>query len=184
MVTIVTVRAKHGPCQPRPLLKPERCRDGENMRRMIMTAICAVGVLTVCASGATQPRNVSPPSADDVLALRTADLFLTAWAMGDADAGVALMSRALIHSGSVDQEQHLAELRQFVAGLSNPRHQAFSIGAGIRQQADRYSFPVLLFELYSDADHGNSWTDTLEVVRDGGDWRVDRLPRKGNGTLR
>ena len=154
------------------------------MRCLIVVAMLAVGALTMPVSASAQPQDASPPSADYILALRTANSFLTAWAMRDHDAGVALMSRALRRSDADTQDQREAELRQLVTGLSNPSHQAFLIEAGLQRRLDRFVFPVSLFELYLNADHGNSWADTVEVVRDGDEWRVDRIPRVGDSALR
>ena len=154
------------------------------MRCLIVVAMFAAGALTMPASASALPRDASPPSADYILALRTANSFLTAWATRDYDTGVALMSRALCHGDGDSQGQHEADLRQLVTGLSNPSHQAFLIGAGFQRLPDRFVFPVSLFELYLNADHGNSWADTLEVVRDGDEWRVDRIPRGGDSALR
>jgi len=42
------------------------------------------------------------------------------------------------------------------------------------------AFPVRLFELYLGDSTGLAFSDTLELVRQGDAWRVDRLPRAYN----
>ena len=68
-------------------------------------------------------------------------------------------------------------LRQFMSGLSNPHHQAFEIGRGRRISANRYLFPVVLYEHYTGETSGDRFQGTLEVVNDQGKWVVDRLPK-------
>jgi hypothetical protein len=154
------------------------------MSRVVAIALFATGVVSLGADAATPRPGASPPSADYILALRTTNSFLAAWATRDADAGIALMSHALLAPGGSATGARRAELRQFVEGLSNPRHQAFDVSAGIRRDSDRYAFPVTLFELYSGEARGHEWSDTLEVVRDDDGWRVDRLPRSADGAPR
>ena len=64
-----------------------------------------------------------------------------------------------------------------MTGLSNPHHEAFEIGQGVRIDSDTYAFPVRLFELYTGEPTGYAYSDTLGVVRERDGWRVDRLPR-------
>lgn len=158
-----------------------RCFGGGAIRRRVIVGLLAAGITGFGASAATPRTGASPPSADYILALRTTNSFLAAWSSRDADAGVALMSHALLAPGGTATTARQAELRQFVEGPSNPGHQAFDVAAGIRRSADRYAFPVTLFELYQGADHGDEISDTLEVVRDDDGWRVDRLPRSADG---
>jgi hypothetical protein len=107
-----------------------------------------------------------------------ADAFLTAWANREPEAGLALMSASVLardpDSSRVDRK---AALRHYVSGLSNPHHQAYEIGRGSPAGVDRFAFPVRLFELYLGESTGLAFSDTLELVRQGDEWRVDRLPR-------
>lgn len=111
------------------------------------------------------------PSAAYLEALETVNAFLWAWLTRDADGGLRLMSDRL-HTQINDETW----LRQFMAGLSNPHHQAFEIGHGRRQTTSRYTFPVTLYELYTGERMGAGYRGMLEVAKQGEVWRVDRLP--------
>lgn len=135
---------------------------------------------TVAMAGAASGRGASPPdsarvSAAYMDALRAADSFLAAWSTRNSDAGMDLLSARLL-SGDAD---HKADLRQYISGLSNPHHRAFEIGAGTANRAERVAFPVTLFELYTGERTGHLYRDTLEVLQERGEWRIDRLPRGG-----
>jgi len=141
--------------------------------------ICAVvwGLLAGAYAGASAPLH-SVPTAPYLQALRVADMFLAAWAQRDPDAGLALLSPGVLARDPDSSRADLrGGLRQYMTGLSNPHHEAFEIGAGNPVGPDRLSFPVRLFEIYLGESTGMTYSDTLEVVRHGDEWRVDRLPR-------
>lgn len=145
---------------------------------VLLLATCAF--LTAPASAAPAPGR-SLPDAPYLEALRVADSFLDAWAQRDPDAGLALMSAALMAKGADSTRADLGSgLRQYMTGLSNPQHQGYEICSGRAAGTDRFAFPVRLFELYSGGSTGYSYSDTLGVVWETGKWRVDRLPRTYN----
>lgn len=118
------------------------------------------------------------PAASYVEALRVANAFLSAWAQRQPETGLALMSAAVRARDPDPTRPDLrGGLRQYMSGLGNPHHDAFEIGAGSLAGPDRIAFPVRLFEVYSGESTGVVYSDTLEMTRQGGEWRVDRLPR-------
>jgi hypothetical protein len=151
------------------------------MQVRALVAVAAMGVISAIATAGPPVQNESAPGAGYCQALRVADSFLTAWLNRDSDAGLALMSDALLGRAGGRAKERESELRQCMTGLSNPHHQAFEIGGGSRLGADRYAFPVRLLELYLGEASGSAYRDTLEVVQQGSDWQVDRLPRHMDG---
>ena len=111
-------------------------------------------------------------------ALHVADLFLTAWVERTPDTGLALVSaRTLAADADSSRPDLRSGLRQYLTGLSNPHHEAFEIEAGRVLGPDRIVFPVRLFELYLGEPAGLVFSDSLELVLQEGEWRVDRVPR-------
>ncbi len=147
-------------------------------RRFAIVVGCACALLTITAlrqpaeASSAGQRQGESPSADFLNALQTANAFLGAWVSRDVERGIQLISERL--RAEVADESWL---RQFLAGLSNPHHQAFEIGRGRRKGLGRYSFPVILYELYTGEQKGTAYPGTLEIAREGHVWRVDRLPR-------
>ncbi len=110
-------------------------------------------------------------TADCLEALRVEDSFLWAWVNRDSESGIKLMSEHLkkeIHDDSW--------LRQYMMGLSNPRHQAFEIEEACESSSVSYSFAVTLYELASSESEGSSYRGAIILVKEGGVWRVDSLP--------
>lgn len=135
--------------------------------------ICLVVAAERPASSANVARQLRPTiSAEYLEALRIANDFLAAWIARDADAGSRLMSDRL--KSDVGDESWL---QQYVVGLSNPHHQAFSLGEGQKKGRNRYVFPVTLYELYSGERMGYRYISTLEIVKEGNVWRVGVLPK-------
>src|SRR5205823_4021152 len=126
-------------------------------------------------AGSPPSRSIEPDpgsSAEYLGALRTANAFLFAWVKRDADEGLDLLSgrlRKKIHDES--------RLQDFMTGLSNPHHQAFEISRVPGSTGSRYVFTVTLYEFYAGEPAGFKYVSTLEVVKQGGLWRIDRLPR-------
>ncbi len=150
-------------------------------RRWRATVAAAVCVAIACCHIRTPPSAADrhaeneASSAAYLGALKIADAFLWAWVTRDAEGGVQFLS-ARLRAEATDE----AWLRQFIAGLSNPHHQAFILAGGVRQAGDRYAFAVTLYELYTGENRGSAYTSTLEVVREGQVWRIDRLPRSSD----
>jgi hypothetical protein len=145
---------------------------------VVAVAMCLSFTIPEVASTATSANTqhkLAPASADLLDALRTANEFLLAWAFRDADRGVPLISGRLRAQVGDD-----SWLRQFVVGLSNPHHHAFEIGPGQKQGVSRYVFRVTLYELYTGEPRGTAYPGAIELAREGGVWRVDRLPRSSD----
>jgi hypothetical protein len=139
------------------------------MRRFVSLVV----VILSASSGLAGERELLPSGAGYVQALRVANEFLQAWSHRDSETGLALLSDRL-RSG-LDE----ANLRQHIEGLSNPRHQAFEIGAGAQVDSTHCSFPVVIYEFYLGESDAYRAEVTLQLVRHGGDWRVDSLPPEG-----
>lgn len=150
---------------------------------LIRTCVVFVGACALLASPhvqASAPAH-SLPAAPYLQALRVADSFLTAWAQRDPELGLALMTaRVLARDPDTSRVDLRSGLRQYMTGLSNPHHEAFEIGPGIAVGPARFAFPVRLFELFLGESTGFAFSDTLELVRQGDEWRVDMLPRAYN----
>jgi hypothetical protein len=155
-------------------------RVSVSCRLALLTACVCVGLM-MAISGAPAADSLSihrereSPSADFLDALRTANAFLWAWVSRDAENGYRLMSERL--RAQVGDESWL---KQFVVGLSNPHHHAFEIGTARKQGANRFVFPVTLYELYTGEPKGTTYSGRLEIVREGQTWRVDRLPKSAD----
>ena len=111
-----------------------------------------------------------PITADCIKALQAADSFLCAWVNRD-DRGIKLVTDRLKKEINDD-----SWLRQYMVGLSNPRHQAFEIRGACESSSAPYSFAVTLYELAYGEAEGDSYEGTITLVKEGGVWRVDRLP--------
>jgi hypothetical protein len=118
------------------------------------------------------------PSADYLFALDVADRFLGAWSFREQDKGLALISQALRKKDGDEP------LRDYISGLSNPAHTAFTVGCG--KQNDKgeqsFEFPATLYEYYNGYPTGAGGEDSIEVGRtkDCGEytqgWCVTKLP--------
>lgn len=129
-----------------------------------------VGVLLLIAAPACPEEWQTVPSVGYVNALRVADGFLSAWANRDDERGLALASPELL------LEMGAVSLRQYLQGLSNPRHWAFEIGVGTAPDSTRFVFPVVLYEYYMGEPTAQGFASRIEVVRLGDGWCVDRVP--------
>ena len=145
------------------------------------TTSTIVGVLLVLASTSARaepPQQPDTPTAY-LAALATANSFLSAWSRRDPQSGLAAMCEK-VASPSGAEMSRAAEtdlLSQYVRGLSNPHHHAFEVGRG-RETADgRFTFPVVLYELYTGAPNGFSTASDLTVALVGNRWCVASLPR-------
>ena len=116
--------------------------------------------------------NRTPPTADYVTALATANRFLEAWQAGDHEAGLLLLSdEARRHS----TEQKLQDFFDSRPGV----RQAFEIRGGVRLKSGAYRFPVTLLEFDARSGHAKarSRSGALVVARSGkNDWVVNGLP--------
>ena len=138
-------------------------------------ALTVVVVAHLSIAGSPPSRSIEPDpesSAEYLEALQAADAFLWAWINRDADEGLGLLSDRLrkeIHDES--------RLQDFMTGLSNPHHQAFEISRAPGSTGSRYVFTVTLYEFYTGEPAGFKYVSTLEVIKQGELWRIDRLPR-------
>src|SRR4030042_5931742 len=135
---------------------------------MVVTPIVAI------SSSETPQDTQLSPSSEYLEVLQTADTFLWAWVTRDSK-GLNLISNRL--RAQVNDELWL---RQFMVGLSNPHHQAFEIGTGKKLSSDRYVFPVTLYELYTGETTGLAYSGTLEIIKQGKDWRINMLPKNSD----
>ena len=119
---------------------------------------------------ASSQKPKQPITADCLKALQVADSFLWAWVNRD-EGGLELVTDRLKKEINDD-----SWLRQYMVGLSNPRHQAFEIGGACESSAASYSFAVTLYELAWGEAEGDSDKGTITLVKEGGVWRVDSLP--------
>lgn len=82
-------------------------------------------------------------TADYVKAMSVVDEFLSAWRNRAGDKGIPLLSPTLRRKYSNEY------LLKYIAGLSNPHHEAFEVYNGRRLSAARYAFTVRLYDIYS-----------------------------------
>ena len=113
-------------------------------------------------------------SASYVQALETANEFLVAWSMRDADSGTKLVSQKLLLK--LKKENNEDWFRQYMSGLSNPHHISFEISEGRKINSKRFVFPVTLFEYYTNDLKAFRYKSKIEIVKEGDSWRVDVLP--------
>jgi hypothetical protein len=111
---------------------------------------------------------------DYMLALGSANQFLTAWQWRRQEDGLKLLS------DSLKQRKSEEDLRLYLSGSSNPHHEAFEICSGKRLDKHRYSFKIQLFEAITGQE---IWSDQcarsaiIVMVKEGQDkWVVDELP--------
>ena len=127
--------------------------------------------ITARSKGAALSQKPKQPiTADCLKALQAADSFLCAW-VDRNDRGIKLVTDRLKKEINDD-----SWLRQYMVGLSNPRHQAFEIRGACESSSAPYSFAVTLYELAYGEAEGDSYEGTITLVKEGGVWRVDRLP--------
>ncbi|MDA2931462.1 hypothetical protein MYX84_16205 [Acidobacteria bacterium AH-259-O06] len=112
---------------------------------------------------------------DYVLALSTANKFLSAWQTRDQAAGLSLLSPSLRSRDSED------ELRLYISGLSNPYHASFEIGPGEQLPDGRFAFEVRLYEHYRgqriQERRLRPTPSRIVLIQIGPeDWLVDQLP--------
>ena len=137
-----------------------------------------LAVILVFANGAASGSSANPrtpaPSAAYQEALNVADTFLWYWVSRKADDAIALLQPRL--STTVSDRSWF---RLYVNGLSNPHHQAFEIWGG-QGSANHYIFQVTLYEIATGQAMGDAFTSTIELVKFGNAWRVDRLPKSAD----
>ena len=113
-----------------------------------------------------------------VEALRIADSFLWAWVTRDADAGLKLISPALLSKLQNTKKEEW--FRQYMIGLSNPHHSAFEIGPCKESNPKRFIFPVTLYENCTGEPKALRYKSRIEIIQEGDSWRVDVLPLAAN----
>lgn len=141
--------------------------------RLIALSVLLLFFTPACTAPSPTPAFSNPAVSDDyILALSAANDFLQAWRMRDQPTGLQLLSARLRQSLPED------DLRDAIAGVSNPHHQSYEITAGAALSKDRYRFTVILYHHYTGHDYPEAQTaTTLEVLRIAPEtWCIDRLP--------
>jgi hypothetical protein len=103
--------------------------------------------------------------------LRTADVFLGLWLRRDSSDAWQMLS---LHLRSTIHDRSWFNL--YMTGLSNPRHEAFSIGHGAHGPDGSYTFPVTLYEWANGSTTGFVYRSRLVVTRERNQSKIDRLP--------
>ncbi len=116
----------------------------------------------------------SSTPANYALALQATNSFLSAWASRDSEAGARLISHRL--SSELQKRKDKDWFENYMVGVSNPHHLSFEIGTGKMINANRLSFPVILYEHYTGERGAFRYKSKIEIFRDGGSWMVDILP--------
>ena len=106
--------------------------------------------------------------------MRWLSSFLSAWASHDAEAGAKLVSRRLM--SELQKRKDNDWFKNAIVGVSNPRHLSFEISTGKMINANRLSFPVILYDHYTGEQRGLRYKSRIEIVLDDGSWMVDVLP--------
>lgn len=110
---------------------------------------------------------------DYVLALSSANRFLSSWQSRDMEEGLKWLSLSLKHRKPSE------ELVNYISGTSNPHHQAFEVGGGKRTGEKSFAFEVRLYEHYTDTKWERPRPQPSRIVlieEQPGRWRVDELP--------
>ena len=119
----------------------------------------------------TKPRLVAFDR-DYSSALATADRFLHAWQMRDAESGILLLTDRVREHTAEDQMQEFFSAERSTSS-------SFEIGRGKRLAANRYEFPIALFlhDTGKTRELSRPKASSLIVVKIGrDDWAVDKLP--------
>lgn len=109
-----------------------------------------------------------------VEALESANRFLLAWVMRDADVGPKLISSNLL--SKIKKENNETWFRLYMSGLSNPHHMSFEIWKGKIINPKRVVFPVILYEYYTGGESAFQYKSKMEVIKEGDSWLIDVLP--------
>jgi len=110
-----------------------------------------------------------------IKALSVANRFLEGWKTGNFGDAPELLSRRLRR-----EIKDPSWFAQYMTGLSNPHHLAFEIIGVQSEKADRYSFHVVLYELAMDAQAGDRFGSTFDLVKQGDEWKIDVLPKSSD----
>lgn len=139
---------------------------------------CIVFVLTVSVERGVFAQQSAPDNgvpASYIQALNVANQFLEDWVTGNFSAASALFSMRLRR-----EIKDQSWFRLYMQGLSNPHHMAFEINGGQPEKADRYSFHVVLYELATAAQSGDSYGSKVDLVKQGNEWKIDVLPKSSD----
>ena len=154
----------------------EKLGQGElEMKKTWIIIITCTWLFNVSPTGQIKAQLSGFVDEDYVLALSTANKFLSAWQTRDQPAGLSLLSSSLRGGESED------ELRRYISGLSNPYHASFEIGPGKRLPDGRFAFEVRLYEHYRGQQiqerHLRPRPSRLVLAQiSPEDWLVDELP--------
>jgi hypothetical protein len=141
-------------------------------------AVGLVVVLTTCAGEGASAQLIGAGNnvpAEYIEALSVANRFLEDWVTGNIGDASQELSVRLRH-----ELKDRSWFAQYMAGHSKRHHQAFEIIGVESGKADHYRFHVILYELAEGAASGDSNGSLFELVKQGGDWKVDSLPRSSD----
>jgi len=128
--------------------------------RLLSLIFCAFLLLTPLAAK-------TPSDAGYVPALAAADHFLQAWQSGDAENGMALLTKHAKEGATTDGVDKF---------FSNSAGSAYEIGRGKLLKRGRYEFPVVLVSAGKN-NHTRRRFSSIVIVDTGkNDWAVDKLP--------
>jgi len=126
--------------------------------------LCTSLLLTPLAA---KTRQSAPSDAGYVPALAAADHFLQAWQSGDAENGMALLTKHAKEAATTDG------IEKF---FSNPAGSAYEIGRGKLLKHGRYEFPVVLVSAGKNNHTRRRFSSIVIVDTGNNDWAVDKLP--------
>jgi len=137
---------------------------------LIAIVIAAVLLFSFLDSARASSASRNEVSSGYEQALLVADKFLWCWLTGNAEEADKLLSPRL-----KSQITDTSWFKMYIRGLSNPHHEAFEVGKG-QGRDEHYRFTVTLYELASGMTSGDKTSSTLEVIKSGDSWLIDRLP--------
>ncbi len=149
-------------------------------RRCMGAAIIAMLVattLTGCRDASTRQAAVESKTTvrdgDYAAALAVANRFCHTWLNRDVDGGRALLTKRFIRQYPEQQ------IRDAIAGLTSPRHEAYEISQGQKKADGQFQFQVRLLLVYEGQRDNRieSPQEQITVVRsEAGVWQVDGFP--------
>ena len=137
---------------------------------LIAIVIAAVLLFSFLDSARASSASRNEVSSGYEQALLVADKFLWCWLKGNAEDADKLLSPRL-----KSQITYTSWFKMYIKGLSNPHHEEFEVGKG-QGRDEHYRFPVTLHELASGMSSGDKTSSTIEVIKSGDSWLINRLP--------
>jgi hypothetical protein len=153
------------------------CLDIKHLGDCTMSRIILILTLVLLSSLSLFSQTANTKSDDNgvdyVLALSSANQFLTAWQWRRQEDGLKLLSYNL------KKKKMENDLRDYLSGLSNPHHAAFEIYLGKRLDNRRISFQVQLYFAVTNDTIGidQPKPSSIVMLKNGREqWLVDQLP--------